>query len=451
MSSTSTGGSRVVWAAPSDPALQDLSQVLERAGYRVVRSTATASATEILRYQPCVVVIDVSPDNSERALRTVDDLRHRDRRLPIILVGTDGSAGLVLRALRIGAKNFFTTPYSPGQVGAAIRDCADEASARLTAMSRRGADEHAPKLIGTSSTVRRIRTLIESFAAHDSTVLVTGETGTGKELVVQMIHARSARRAKPLVSVNCPAVPDTLLESELFGHERGAFTGAQASNEGKLAAASGGTVFFDEIGDMSLSGQAKILGAIETRQVCRLGGHRPVALDVRFIAATNADIDTLIDEGRFRRDLFYRLNVARVQLPPLRERRDDVPALLTHYARHFSALYKRELQFGPDTIDRLCAYDWPGNIRELRNLVEALFASGRRGLVTLRELSSQFDRLLRSTDDAERQQLLAALRACNWNKSKAAQQLHWSRMTLYRKLNKYHMPLGVVPKLPSGE
>ena len=155
--------------------------------------------------------------------------------------------------------------------------------------------------------------------------------------------------------MSCPAVPDTLLESELFGHERGVFTGAHGHNGGKLAAAARGTVFLDEIGDMTLAGQAKILGAIETRRVFRLGGHRPVPLDVRFIAATNADLDTMMTDGRFRRNLFYRLNVARVHLPPLRERRDDIPALLDHYASHFTTVYKQDLRFAADTVERLCA------------------------------------------------------------------------------------------------
>jgi two-component system response regulator HydG/two-component system response regulator AtoC len=295
-------------------------------------------------------------------------------------------------------------------------------------------------LVGVSAGMHRLRTLIDALAAHDSTVLVTGETGTGKELVAQTIHARSRRSAKPFVTVSCPAVPDTLLESELFGHERGAFTGADAYNEGKLAAAAGGTVLFDEIGDMSPIGQAKILTALETRQVCRLGGHRPVQVDVRFIAATNGDLEAMMADGRFRRDLFYRLNVARVHLPPLRDRRDDIAPLLEFYAAHFTKLYEGELRFGPDALGLLCAYDWPGNIRELRNLVEGLFASGHRGVVTLRELSSQFDSLLHPAENAERHRILAALRACNWNKSKAAEKLNWSRMTLYRRLSKYRMP-----------
>jgi len=446
MTVMSMGAGRAVLAVANDPVVRALGELLEESGYGVIRSAPVVSATEILRHRPSVVLMDISPDHRDLALRTVEDLRRRERRLPIILVGTDGSAATLISALRAGVKNFFTSPFSVREVGAAICACAGEAAARLAGGTSRVPPDNASKLVGGSAGVRNVCALVDALAANDSTVLVTGETGTGKELIAQSIHDRSPRRAKAFVTVNCPAVPDTLLESELFGHERGAFTGAHGPNEGKLAAAAGGTVFFDEIGDMTLTGQAKILGAIETRRVFRLGGHRPIPLDVRFIAATNADLDTLMTEGRFRRDLFYRLNVARVHLPPLRERRDDIPALLDHYALHFSGLYKRELRFGPDSVDRLCAYDWPGNIRELRNLVEALFASGHRGLVTVQDLSSQFDRLLRSADDAERQRVLAALRASNWNKSKAAQQLQWSRMTLYRKLNKYNMPLDACEK-----
>ena len=439
MAATSTGGGGAVLAVTDDPLVQNLCRVLEDSGCRVVRSVPAASAPEILRHHPSVVLLEVSHDTCDGVFRTIEDLRRTDRRLPLILVGTDGSAAMIVRALRAGAKNFFTSPFSVREVGAAICTYARDAAVRL-GDSRRPASPETPPLVGVSAGVRSLHTFIDALAVHDSTVLVTGETGTGKELVAQTIHARSSRRTKPFVTVSCPAVPDTLLESELFGHERGAFTGAHGHNEGKLATAAGGTVLFDEIGDMTLIGQAKILAAIETRQVCRLGGHRPVPIDVRFIAATNGDLEGMIADGRFRRDLFYRLNVTRVHLPPLRQRRDDIPALLDHYARHFSTLYKQDLQFGRDAIEVLCAYDWPGNIRELRNLVEALFASGHRGVVAVRQLSSQFDRLLRPAEDAERQRVLAALRACNWNKSKAAQQLKWSRMTLYRRLSKYHVP-----------
>ena len=375
MAVSSTGAGRAVLAVANDPVVRTLCELLEDSGYGVIRSAPVVSAAEILRHQPTVVLMDVSPGHRELALRTVEDLRRRDRRLPIIFVGTDGSAATVIRALRAGAKNFFTSPFSAREVGDALCACADEAATRLAHPPPRVSRGQAPRLVGDSPGVRSVCALVDALAENDSTVLVTGETGTGKELIAQTIHARSQRHAKAFITVSCPAVPDTLLESELFGHERGAFTGAHGHNEGKLAAAAGGTVFLDEIGDMTLAGQAKILGAIETRRVFRLGGHRPVPLDVRFVAATNADLDTMMTDGRFRRDLFYRLNVARVHLPPLRERRDDIPALLDHYASQFTTVYKQDLRFAADTVERLCEY------RLARQYPRA--AKPRRGLVRL--------------------------------------------------------------------
>ena len=298
------------------------------------------------------------------------------------------------------------------------------------------------RLIGVSLPARAMRDSIRRAAATDSNVLITGETGTGKELVAELIHRNSARAKRPMVCINCAAIPDTLLESELFGYERGAFTGAVASTPGKLEQAAGGTIFFDEIGDMSPYAQAKILRAIESREVHRLGGRRPVRLDVRVIAATNRDLDELAMTGAFRSDLYFRLNVARVQLAPLRERQSDIPLLIDHYVREFNRTFRTEVRaLEPDALARLLAYEWPGNVRELRNVIESAFGSRPASRITWIDLPEWLRRRL--GDDApapgEEQRILTALAATNWNKSKAAEKLQWSRMTLYRKLAKYQI------------
>jgi transcriptional regulator with PAS, ATPase and Fis domain len=291
--------------------------------------------------------------------------------------------------------------------------------------------------------MREILTYVEQVAATESTVLITGETGTGKELTAGLIHRSSRRRQKPFVHINCAAIPDTLLESELFGYERGAFTGANASNAGKLKMADGGTVLFDEIGDMSVYAQAKILRLIESREIERLGGRRSVHVDVRVIAATNQDLDRLMTEGRFRKDLYFRLNVARVHLPALRDRKEDLPALLDGYVREFSRTFGREVDGVTDEVlAALLHHDWPGNVRELRNLVEAIFMTLRSRRISLADLPLPYRRSADAGEmrrEAERERLLAALLATKWNKSRAAEQLHWSRMTVYRKMAKYHL------------
>jgi transcriptional regulator with PAS, ATPase and Fis domain len=280
-------------------------------------------------------------------------------------------------------------------------------------------------------------------AATDSSTLITGETGTGKELVAALIHEQSARRHKPFVRINCAAIPDSLLESELFGYERGAFTGAHTLKEGALQSAEGGTVFLDEIGDMSLTAQAKILRAIENKEVWRLGGKRNIPIDIRVIAATSRDLEQLMVEEKFRKDLYFRLNVATIHLPPLRERKEDIVALAAHYLAEMNQRYGRTVSgFTDEAFALLCRYHWPGNVRELKNLIEATFINLPVGCIALADLPDPFRRRFAQTQGVpqqERDRLLSALFETNWNKFQAAQKLHWSRMTLYRKLAKYHI------------
>lgn len=298
-------------------------------------------------------------------------------------------------------------------------------------------------IVGSSKSMVELRDYVRKLARSDANVLITGETGTGKERVAQSIHNESPRRNRPFVCVNCAAIPDSLIESELFGFDRGAFTGAQEAYLGKLRLANGGTVFLDEIGDMSLAAQAKVLRVIEGREVFPLGARRTHTIDVRFIAAINQDIESLLDERRFRRDLYYRLNVARVLLLPLKERIEDIPELLAHYIDQFNRRFNRKVERPtPELLERLMSYEWPGNIRELRNFVEAIFIDPPDGPICLGDLPESFRRIFARyvvESAPERERLVSALYATNWNKSKAAAQLNWSRMTLYRKLAKYQL------------
>ncbi len=301
-------------------------------------------------------------------------------------------------------------------------------------------------LIGESPSMREIKTYIDKVSTTESNVLITGETGTGKELVADLIHRKSLRDQGPFVSINCAAIPDNLLESELFGYERGAFTGAHALKEGQLKLADGGTVFFDEIGDMSPYAQAKILRAIEGKAIYRLGGKRRIPLNIRVIAATNQDLEQLVSQEKFRKDLYFRLNVARIHLPPLRERKDDIALLCQYCLGELNHRFGRQVEgLTDDVLDCMIRYDWPGNVRELKNLLEATFVNAPCGQITLTDLPDQFRQRFReaaSLPQDERERLLSALFSTNWNFSKAAQQLHWSRMTLYRKLGKYQIAKG---------
>ncbi len=297
--------------------------------------------------------------------------------------------------------------------------------------------------------MQAIQAYISKVAATDSHVLITGETGTGKELVATQIHQRSRRWQQPFLCLNCPAIPDSLFESELFGYERGAFTGAVTSNRGAFERAEGGTIFLDEIGDMPLSVQAKLLRVLEEKAVHRLGGQRRIPLNLRIIAATNQDLEQLVAVKQFRSDLYFRLHVASIYLPPLRDRKQDLWPLCDHYIQQWNQERGLEVEgFTDDVFEALLRYEWPGNVRELRNLIEAIFIYCESRAIAFMDLPEPFRRRLGDAGGlplAERDLLLAALVSTHWNKSQAAQQLHWSRMTVYRKLKQYQLTSSCEP------
>ena len=308
-------------------------------------------------------------------------------------------------------------------------------------------------LLGESDAIQRVRELVHRVAPTDSTVLITGETGTGKELVAQLIHNLSPRAQKPLVCVNCTAIPDTLLESELFGFEKGSFTGAMTRRDGKLKQANTGTVFLDEIGDMSMMAQAKVLRTIETREIQTLGGMQTTQLDIRLLTATHHDLERLASERRFREDLFFRLSVVPVRLPPLRDRLSDIPMLADRFIQELNVRHNRQVEgISSSGLKFLLAQDWPGNVRQLRNVIEGAFIVctsdwiGKSDLTFLHWSSHHSGRVMTKVDSiatsraisaSDNDQVLSALRATHWNKSKAARLLHTSRMTVYRKMAKY--------------
>jgi DNA-binding NtrC family response regulator len=296
--------------------------------------------------------------------------------------------------------------------------------------------------VGESPAVKALKAYVARVAPSKSNVLITGETGTGKECVARLIHENSPRRRHALVCVNCAAIPETLIESELFGFEKGAFTGAAARYAGRVMQADRGTLFFDEIGDMSLQAQARILRILESREVLPLGGIRAASVDVRIVAATNCDLDAAALTARtFRSDLYYRLNVARIHLPPLRARKSDIPLLVAHLVDHYACEFGRTAPACSEELMRaLIAYDWPGNVRELKNVVEGIFLNGPSDRMEIDDLPPQFMARLTTADSSvasEDDRLLLALASSRGNKSRTARALGCSRMTLYRRLAKF--------------
>jgi DNA-binding NtrC family response regulator len=296
-----------------------------------------------------------------------------------------------------------------------------------------------PEIVGESAALQRVRETIGRVSPSEVNVLISGESGTGKELVAELIHRSSTRSKGPFVSVNCAAIPDSLLESELFGHAKGAFTGADCSREGKFSEADGGTLFLDEIGDMSHYAQAKVLRAIETKRIDRLGARGGHLVNIRVLVATNRNLEQMMSTGQFRQDLYFRLNVIELNLPPLRERKEDIASLVTHFTSVFNRRFGADLsRFSDEVLDALCSYHWPGNVRELRNLFEAIYINSPPRILSLGDLPESFRRRLASAP-SDKSRMLDALASTQWNKSKAAKSLGWSRVTLYRKLAQYHV------------
>jgi DNA-binding NtrC family response regulator len=394
-------------------------------GLRFVKASGMADAA---RAGAHLAIVGCDRGTWPGAMAGIRALRSLNRCCPVVVLAWNSCEDLAIDALRSGATEYFRMPMPVAALREPLR--------RL--LARGGEPGGLCELDGNSAPMERLRAQIARVAPTDSNVLIGGETGTGKELAAQLIHRNSARRGRRFLCINCAAIPDALLESELFGHEKGAFTGADREREGKLQAADGGTVFLDEIGDMNAAAQAKVLRVLEARNMQRLGGHRDIHLDIRVVAATNRDLEQLVREQKFRQDLYYRLNVARIRMPALRERMEDVSPLFERFLAEFARRASRPVpQLRSGLMETLLAYDWPGNVRELRNVAEScLIFSGPLSL-GVEDLPEPLRRF--SSPENERERLLYALTSAEWNKSEAAKRLNCSRMTVYRKMEKYRI------------
>jgi DNA-binding NtrC family response regulator len=426
---------------------KDWRGLLLRHGYEVIASSTTTTTLQFVQNQnPDLILFGSTRKNTGNTLEIARQIRQWDKRVPLILIVEDSTEELAIAALKAGVNDYFKSPFAGDELVASIQRCLTNFLPSLPSASQEASAAaliNGQRMIGKSGVIQAIKAYIHQVAVTDSTVLITGESGTGKELVAELIHKNSPRYQKPLVCVNCAAIPDSLLESELFGYERGAFTGAHVSKEGKLKRADGGTVFFDEIGEMSPYAQAKILRTMDSGELQRLGGTGNIPVDLRIIAATNQDLEQLMSKEKFRKDLYFRLNVAHIHLPPLRERKEDLPLLCDHYIREWNRRCRQQVEnFTEEALEYLFRYDWPGNIRELKNVIEASFITLPSRQISFMDLPSLFRQRLQETETLpqnERDRVLSSLLSTNWNRSKAAQKLRWSRMTLYRKMAKYQI------------
>jgi len=407
--------------------------------------------------EPDVVLLDLMMPGGPDGIQILDKLRQRYPDLPVVMMSGRASLSDAVSATRLGAAQFLEKPLVPETLLIALQSALELRRARLEARTLRHDLGFDAEMIGTSEPMVKVRKLIAQIAATESRILIMGESGTGKELAAAAIHTASARRNRPFVRVNCAAIPRDLVESEMFGHERGAFTGAAERRIGRFELAHRGTLFLDEVGDLNLEAQAKLLRAIEAGEIERLGSGKPISVDVRIVAATNKDLKRAVSDGSFREDLYFRLNVIPVQLPPLRERASDIPLLVAHFLRrHQRGGGLPATRWQSEAVTLMGSYSWPGNIRELANVVERLSilhlghevtadhvagilvpgmeppAAAERGMTAEGHEKS----LTAMLDNFERSVIQNALGESNGNIAEAARRLQTERPNLYRRMRR---------------
>jgi two-component system NtrC family response regulator len=421
-------------------------------GYKV---RAAASGEEGLRlFEKDVfdaVITDITMPGMN-GMEVLAKVRQNDERLPVIIITAYGTIESAVEAMKLGAFDYITKPFNRDELRLTLdkalkmRRLEQENRELRSAVTDR---YRFDKIVGTSEKINEVVDLAGRVAPSDASVLITGESGTGKELLAKGIHYNSTRADGPFVAVNCAAIPENLLESELFGHVKGAFTGAIRDRDGKFEQATGGTLFLDEIGDLRVDLQSKILRAVQERQVDRVGGREPVPVDVRIIAATNRDIERAVKEGTFREDLYYRLSVITLHIPPLRERRDDIPLLADHFLKKFNP--GAGVRIAPDALAVLSSYGWPGNVRELENVIQRASVLKKAETITIADLPDKLKKEKMSVEniilnlpdegisleDLEKNLIIKALEKYKGNQTRAAEYLGITRPTLIYRMEKY--------------
>jgi DNA-binding NtrC family response regulator len=426
---------------------ESLSGWLEKDGYSVAAAADGPSALAALEAEPFAVVL---LDLKMPGMDGLEVLEHAQATRPgavVVLMTAYATVDTAVRAIKAGAYDYLVKPFDPEELSLLIAKIVRQQEVlRENTLLRRALrkDHQFRDLVSKSPAMKKVFDVARTAARSPSTVLVLGESGTGKELLARAIHAESARAGQPFIAVSCAALPETLLESELFGYERGAFTGAQARHRGKFELAHRGTLFLDEIGDVSPKLQADLLRVLESRRFYRLGGTEPLQVDVRIVAATNRDLPALVRAGTFRDDLYYRLNVIALTIPPLRQRREDIPLLVDHFLETLQAETGRSREgLTAEAMDVVMAHDWPGNVRELKNVLERALVVSAGPLIEAADLGLAPGMVLHapfagaSLEAVEKAHVASVLESCRGNVSQAARVLGIDRVTLYHKIKKY--------------
>lgn len=422
-----------------------LTHWFEEDGYQV---SSASDAFDVLRdLEPGkydIMLVDIKMPKMS-GLELLEKVKEIDPECIVIIITAYASVPSAVQALKNGAFDYVTKPIDPDELSHLIKNAIKQKSLKKENIAMKTSIDEMfsfEGLIGESPEMKKVFELIKIVAPQDTTVMIRGESGTGKELIARAIHMNSPRRYYPIIPVNCGAFTETLLESELFGHEKGAFTGAQYRRKGKIEMANGGTLFLDEVGSVSPKMQVELLRVLETKQFTRVGGNEIVKVDFRLISATNENLEKLVEEGKFREDLYYRLNVFTIYVPPLRERRSDIPILANYFIQKFARqMNKPPLKISDEAMEILLNHHWPGNVRELENAIERAMVVGKPPVIKPSDLPFHIEKNFvteaDSLEEVEKNHILRVLRKYDWNISKAATALGIDRVTLYNKIKKY--------------
>ncbi len=458
---------RQILVADDDSSIRSLlKQLLADEGYSVLEAaTGTEVVEQVGNAHPDLVIMDVRMPELD-GIEALQKVKNASPGTAVLIMTAFGSSNAAIKAMELGAFDYITKPFELDKISHTVKrafeyqDLTQEVEVLRDEISSLVQTE---RIVGNSTPMQEVYKTVGKVAKSDATVLITGESGTGKELVAEALHFNSTRRSGPMVKVSCAALPETLLEAELFGHEKGSFTGAVAMRKGRFELADKGTIFLDEIAEMSLATQTKLLRVLQERRIERVGSAIPIKVDIRIICATNKDLQKLVDQHKFRDDLFYRLNVINIHMPPLRERKEDVPPLVEHFlAKHRYSATAQPAGISEEALKRLMEYDWPGNVRELENVVERAVVLSRGQIITSRELpfgdhdtereeeggdevSGEKSFFKKSVAQFEKDLIMKALRDANGNRSKAAEMLGIYRRLLYAKIKEYGLE-GYPPK-----
>jgi DNA-binding NtrC family response regulator len=441
------GGMAKVLVVDDEPAMvKVLTGFLAQEKIPCISAPSGEAALRVLHAEDVGVIVTDLKMTGMDGLQLLEHALNIDRSLQVILITAHGTSEIGQRAWEMGAAGYVRKPFDRDEILFEIRRAIDRMQATAEVA------ESAGEMVGQSGPMKEVFSVVAKVAPTSSTVLIRGESGTGKELVARAVHDQSKRKGKPFIKVICAALPETLIESELFGYEKGAFTGAAASKPGRFELAEGGTIFLDEIGDLTPATQVKLLRVLQDRQFERLGGTQTLRADVRVLAATHRDLEALVKEGKFREDLFYRINVVPVRVPSLRERKEDIPLLCEHLMKKFRAEHgKPSIKLDGKAVALLSGHDWPGNVRELQNVIERLVVLNQSGLILEQDVASCIVprggsvasgggapvALGASVADAEKGAIREALKARDGNRTHAAKMLGISRRTLHNKLREY--------------